>query len=489
MPTPAVNAALLYDASSRRWLHFDDPVDVLLAHDLRSVTDVIAEAEARVRNEGLFAAGFVAYEAAPAFDPALVARPASSFPLVWLGLYREPRPMTFPAPPRDADASMAWHANIDRAEYDSAFRRVKDEIAKGNTYQVNLSFRLRSRIAMEPWDLFVRMIHGQTFGYGAFVDTGRWAICSASPELFFSMENGVLVSRPMKGTLPRALTQAEDSKQPERLAQSAKNRAENVMIVDMVRNDMGRIAETGSVHVDRLFEIEKFPTVWQMTSQVRCRTDAGLLDTLRALFPAASITGAPKARTMRIIRELESAPRHVYTGAVGFFGPGGRALFNVAIRTVLVDCETGEAEYGIGGGIVWDSRNAEEFDECYAKARVLTQPVPDFDLLETILWRPGEGYGLLDAHLARLAESAVYFSRDVDVDGVRAELEALASGFPACSHRVRLLVGARRTRDRAGRASRRPAPALSCRSGGTSRRFLQPVSLPQDDDACRVRSR
>jgi para-aminobenzoate synthetase/4-amino-4-deoxychorismate lyase len=232
----------------------------------------------------------------------------------------------------------------------------------------------------------------------------------------------------------------DDLEQAEWLHHSEKNRAENVMIVDMVRNDMGRIAALGSVEVRSLYEVEKYPTLWQMTSTVKAKTGAGLCEIMQALFPPASITGAPKRRTMQIIAELEQTPRRIYTGSVGFIGPGRKAQFNVAIRTVLVDKAKGQAEYGVGGGIVWDSVDRMEFEECRTKARILTQKMPDFSLLETILWTPEQGYFLLPYHLTRLMDSAAYFSFSAERDAIRTNLDSLAHTLPKTAHKVRLLL-------------------------------------------------
>jgi para-aminobenzoate synthetase/4-amino-4-deoxychorismate lyase len=230
------------------------------------------------------------------------------------------------------------------------------------------------------------------------------------------------------------------------LQQSEKNRAENIMIVDMVRNDLGRVAQAGSVSVPQLFALEQYPTLWQMTSTVRCSTKASVPEIFRALFPAASITGAPKVRTMQIIHQLETSPRRIYTGAIGFIAPRRQAQFNVAIRTVLVDKLRQRAEYGVGGGIVWDSTPAAELAECATKAKVLTANTPGFALLETMLWSPGQGYFLLDGHLCRLSESAEYFSRRIDLDEIKhrlAELSRCLSLERAPRHRVRLQVNSR----------------------------------------------
>lgn len=434
--------ALLHDPAGPGWLLFQRPVRVLQARCPEEVGGLFRTVERLVEGDGLSAAGFLAYEAAPALDPAYVVRPAGDFPLAWFGVYSTSQPVALAIPPPDPPEPIAWEATVSRQAYAAAIRRIRDWIAAGDTYQVNYAYRLRADFAGDPWGLFAAMIRAQGPHYGAYLHTGDWTICSASPELFFRLEQDALLCRPMKGTAARGLWQAHDLEQAAWLHRSEKNRAENVMIVDMVRNDLGRIAEAGSVEVDRLFDVEKYPTLWQMTSTVRCRTRAGIPEIFGALFPAASITGAPKVRTMQIIAELEPWPRRIYTGAIGFLAPRRRAQFNVAIRTVLVDQRRQLAEYGAGGGIVWDSAEEAEFAECATKARILTETIPDFALLETIGWIPSEGYLWLDRHLRRLMESAAYFSRPVDPERVRQALASLADRLPPRPHRVRLLVPA-----------------------------------------------
>lgn len=434
------DSVVLHDARTQQWLLFQRPVQIYVARNCASVVSVLRAVEQQVNANRLYAAGFIAYEAAPAFDPALTVRSPGAFPLLWFGVYHAPERIAFPPLPPPDLATIPWQPSVSEDEYQHAFQTIKAYIRAGDTYQVNYSFRLRAPFHADPWQLFVRMVHAQGYGYAAFVHTEDWAICSASPELFFALDGVDLHSRPMKGTAPRGLWYAADRQQADELARSEKNRAENVMIVDMVRNDMGRIATGASVAVPRLFEVEQYPTLWQMTSTVRCKSQASMTDILRALFPAASITGAPKVRTMQIIAELEPAPRRIYTGAIGFLSPERRVQFNVAIRTVLVDRRNHSAEYGIGGGIVWDSDKADELQECYTKARILVQPPPDFALLETMLWTPQEGYTLLEAHLARLADSARYFARPVDIALIRAKLATLAHSLPAQPHRIRLLL-------------------------------------------------
>ena len=385
---------VLQDGQRRRWLCFGEPIRVLKAKSTDQVLAALHEAEQAVEAEGLYAAGFVAYEAAPGFDPALRAqrvREQLDIPLLWLGLFHEPEVWSDLPDAALAHTPGPWEPAIDRATYRQAVAAIKEQIAAGYTYQINYTFPLVADFKGEPWPLFIQLAAAQRGRYAAYVDTGRHVVCSASPELFFQRADGVLTSRPMKGTAPRGRTLTEDEAQRAWLFASEKNRAENVMIVDMIRNDMGRVAEVGSVRVPELFEVERYPTVLQMTSTVTSRTNASFADIFKALFPCASITGAPKVSAMGIIADLEPAGRGVYTGAIGYLAPGGRAQFNVAIRTVVVDRQTGRATYGVGSGVVWDSDADEEYDECLLKARVLAAKRPDFELLETMLWLPDDG--------------------------------------------------------------------------------------------------
>lgn len=406
-----------------QWYTFHDPVDVEAVSRAEEVMPVLRRVETAVGEHGLYAVGFITYEAAAAFDLA-VHPPVDGLPLLWFGLYRAPSISDRLPATTDPYHLDEWRASVGWGEYQAAIERIKAEIAAGYTYQVNYTHNLRADFQGDPRGLFADLAAAQQAEYAAFADTGRHAICSASPELFFRLDGEALVSKPMKGTAPRGLTLAEDKANMDWLHRSEKNRAENVMIVDMIRNDMGRVARTGSVQVPELFAVERYPTVLQMTSTVTATTGAPLSEIMAAMFPCASITGAPKVRTMQIIHELEPEPRGVYTGAIGYLAPERQAQFNVAIRTVLVDREKGTAAYGVGGGIVWDSQAAEEYEECRIKARVLTVRRPPFSLLESLLWTPQDGYFLLEAHIRRLLDSAEYFGIDVAETAVR---ETLAS--------------------------------------------------------------
>lgn len=398
---------LLHDADTQQWLQFKQPVEIISVTALADVRAKLAYVEDQVNTRNLWAAGFLSYEAAGAFDAALVTYQPGGLPLLYFGLYAAP---TVVAPPQPGGAFTFadWAANVDEEDFGRNIDNIKSHIARGETYQVNYTFRLRSQFSGDAHTLFANLHQAQRGAYSAFIDSGEWAICSASPELFFTLDGNTLRSKPMKGTHRRGLTTAQDDASAKWLQQSEKNRAENVMIVDMIRNDMGRVAQLGSVHVPTLFEIERYPTVLQMTSTVASQTEKSVSEIMAALFPCASITGAPKVRTMEIIHSLEQSPRGVYCGSIGFIAPNRRAQFSVAIRTVTI-MDGNSAEYGTGSGVIWDSEAGDEFRECLLKAAVLGADAPQFELIESLLWRADDGYWLLDEHLDRINDSLSYF--------------------------------------------------------------------------------
>ncbi len=413
----------------RRSFALNDPEQVLVAATAGDVPGVLEVAEAAVAG-GKWVAGFVAYEAAPAFDPALQVVPTAStdfdgLPAAWFAVFLDRAPAEEEG--RRPYSLGTWEASVDERGHREAIHEIQHLIRHGHTYQVNHTFGLSAPFDGDARVLYRDLAASQTCGYGAFLDTGRWQIASASPELFFEWDGERIVCRPMKGTARRGPTTAGDEARRLELLASEKDRAENVMIVDMVRNDLGRIAEMGSVDAPVLFSAEKYDTVWQLTSTVTARTRRGttLPDVFRALFPSASITGAPKVSTMSIIRRLEARPRGVYCGAIGFGGPGpdGRPewAFNVAIRTVLIDTVRGRALYGTGGGITIESTAGGEYGEALLKTKVLARRTARFSLLETMVWQPDSGVWLLDRHLDRLMDSAWYF--DIPID--RAAVESI----------------------------------------------------------------
>ena len=438
---PKPTSALIHVPARAGYYYFSEPITILSTFDHQDIPAVLEELDFQVNSRGRYAAGFLSYEAAPGLDPALTvqARPAGVLPLAWFGIY--PMPEFVPAAKLHRGSvapSASWQAEISARAYNQALGMIREQIACGYTYQVNFTYRLRTRFDAAAFPYFAALAYGHRPPYAAYLETEDWAICSFSPELFFHLQGETLTSRPMKGTAPRAPRLQADRDQAAWLRASEKNQAENVMIVDMVRNDMGRVARTGTVRVPQLFQIEKYPTVWQMTSTVQAETPATSAEIFNALFPCASITGAPKIKTMQMIAGLEPSPRQVYCGAIGYLAPGREAQFNVAIRTLLVDKKNRQAEYGVGGGIVWDSDPQDEWAETQTKARILFERPMMFDLLETMRWTANEGWFLLELHLERLRQSAEYFDFPLDEASIRQKLASLAASFGGTSQRARL---------------------------------------------------
>ena len=351
---------------------FADPIKSITATNFSEVMHVLEFAEAEAR-AGSYVMVMVSYEAAPAFDSALCTHERESFPLAWAGVYSE---LSDRSELRSSVGSTSWTPAVSKHEYNESIERIKNLIAAGDTYQVNYSFPLTSSFDGDAFAWFSSLRRAQSGArYSAYVDLGRYKVLSLSPELFFERRGNHVVTKPMKGTVQRGRTAAEDGELAQWLRNSIKNRAENVMIVDLLRNDLGKVAVPGGVKVASLFDLERFETVWQMTSTVEARLKEGttLAQLMAALFPCGSVTGAPKIRTTEIIRELERFPRGVYTGTIGLLRPGGDCTFNVAIRTVVVDTETNVATCSVGGGITIDSTAEDEYAECLVKSRFLTR--------------------------------------------------------------------------------------------------------------------
>ncbi|HKG47641.1 MAG TPA: aminodeoxychorismate synthase component I [Pyrinomonadaceae bacterium] len=394
-----------------------------------------AEREARAGSQ---VAVMLSYEAAPAFDPAFITHPPSGFPLAWAAVFDD-MSATVTESYSSTRSSTSWTPRVSRDEYDRSVSRITELIAAGDTYQVNYSFPLTSLFEGDAFAWYQQLCVAQGAQYSAYLDLGRYKVLCLSPELFFERRGNYVITRPMKGTVRRGRWPGEDRELAEWLKYSAKDRAENVMIVDLLRNDLGKVSVPGSVRVSSLFDLERFETVWQMTSTVEStlRDGTSLVELMRALFPCGSITGAPKIRTMQIIRELERFPRGAYTGAIGWLKPGGDCVFNVAIRTVVIDSESGVATFGVGGGVTIDSTAERENEECLVKSRFLHSAPVEFQLFESILLEDGE-YFLLEDHVARLNESAEYFG----FSGTRidADLERIAVENPKGSLKVRLTL-------------------------------------------------
>ena len=429
---------LLFDALDTP-LDLANPQREIVAYSLDQVRPALREVE-RAAAAGAIVVGYVAYEAAPAFDPALVVRASGEMPLVWFGMYDSAPTQETLVASDSTPADLQWAGQTTRRQYDADIASIHAAIAAGETYQVNYTLRLRAAFAGDGAALFGQLWRAQSAPYAALLDMGRFQVLSLSPELFFHRRGGTITTRPMKGTARRGRWPEEDQEQATGLRASEKNQAENLMIVDLLRNDIGRIAQIGSVRVTELFRVERYPTVWQMTSTVTAQERPGttLEDVFAALFPCGSVTGAPKISTMGLIAELEQQPREVYCGAIGVVLPGGEAIFNVAIRTVVVDRERATATYGVGGAITYDSTADDEYAETVAKAAVLREQWPVFSLLETMRLK-NKRITLLEGHLQRLTASAAYFGVPLDVAAGRHALreQTLHTGQV---ERLRLLV-------------------------------------------------
>jgi len=420
---------------------YSGPVEIVTAYSHDDVLPAMQRVDLLVE-AGRHAAGFVAYEAAPGFAPELAAHDPGKLPLVWFGIYENgdcarrsgKRAETGPSPFSHAPFS----PGISEDDYHRSVQRIRELIAAGDTYQTNYTFPMTAGFNGDAADWFNELSHAQPTPYGAFIDTGRFKILSVSPELFFELDGERIVTRPMKGTRPRGLWLEQDKQLARELLDSEKERAENLMIVDLLRNDLGRIAKTGTVETETLFDVERYGTVWQMTSTISAQTAAPISSIFTALFPCGSVTGAPKIRTMQIIRELEPFPRGVYCGAIGWIAPGRKARFNVAIRTAVIDDKKQDASYHIGSGVIWDSTPENEYKECLLKAAVLTRRPQEFQLLESMLY--DGGYFLLEEHMDRLRDSAEYFGFHLDESMVRKGLSDAVSDCKGGPRKVRLLV-------------------------------------------------
>jgi para-aminobenzoate synthetase/4-amino-4-deoxychorismate lyase len=441
---------LLHDNApdAGRSLLFEKPSHVLTTRKRGEVAELLREAEAQSR-AGKHLAGYLSYELGLAFEERLapLLPEETAFPLFWLGVYDAPAEM-------DRIAAWRWlkerasrelvqvgdmRFSMARDEYGEAFRKVMDYIFAGDVYQINLTMRSRFRVQGDPLALYRDLCRNQPVAHGAFIASGEHHVLSLSPELFIENRGGRIVTRPMKGTAPRGTTPAEDEEIKRALVADEKSRAENLMIVDLLRNDVGRIAKMGSVKVESLFSVETYRSLHQMTSTVAADLKPGLQfgDILRALFPCGSVTGAPKIRAMQIIHEVERGSRGLYTGSIGYLAPNGNFAFNVAIRTAVIDAE-GRGEVGIGGGIVADSKEESEFNECLLKLDFFRRATEPPGLIETML-HDERGFWLLERHLARLSRSAAHFGYRYIREEAMAALNQAVKDKPGAL-RVRLVL-------------------------------------------------
>ena len=420
---------------------FTKPIKELKTRNLDQVEDLLREVEA-YQEQGFYAVGYVSYEAAPAFEKKFAVHPAPLMGeyLLYFTIHEKVETLPFPEDYEAVDLPANWKEEVEAPAYQEAIETIHHHIRQGDTYQVNYTVQLSQELEVDPLAIYNRLVVEQKAHYNAFIQHDDVSILSISPELFFEQDDRLLTTRPMKGTTHRGLTNQEDLQEAAWLEADPKNRAENMMIVDLLRNDMNRISEIGSEHVTHLCQVEQYSTVWQMTSTIesRLRSEIDLVQTFRALFPCGSITGAPKISTMEIIQKTEKSPRGVYCGTIGILLPKGKRIFNVAIRTLQM--QGTKAIYGVGGGITWDSKWEGEYQETKQKSAVLYRQEPRFELLTTGRIHQGE-LTFLEQHLTRLREASRYFAYPYNEPKLLNKLqEQLAHVDPSLDYRCRIAL-------------------------------------------------
>ena len=420
---------------------FTKPIKELKTRDIDQVEALLKEVET-YQEAGFYAVGYISYEAAPAFEKKLAVHPAPLMGeyLLYFTIHQEVETLPFPEDYEAVDLPANWKEEVEAPAYQEAIKTIHHHIRQGDTYQVNYTVQLSQELEADPLAIYNRLVVEQKAHYNAFIQHDDVAILSISPELFFEQDDRLLTTRPMKGTTRRGLTNQTDLQEAAWLEADPKNRAENMMIVDLLRNDMNRISEIGSEQVTRLCQVEQYSTVWQMTSTIesRLRAEVDLVQSFQALFPCGSITGAPKISTMEIIQKTEIAPRGVYCGTIGILLPRGKRIFNVAIRTLQM--QGTKAIYGVGGGITWDSKWEGEYQETKQKSAVLYRQEPRFELLTTGLIHQGE-LSFLEQHLTRLREASRYFAYPFDEPKLLNDLqEELAHVDPSLDYRCRIAL-------------------------------------------------
>ncbi len=435
----SAGSALVRIPGSRNWGLFRNPLGVVSTASTNDISRCFDQIERSTRR-GLYCCMMLSFDAAPAFDKCLRAGRSRGMPLLWAAFYRKPDMLLTPEDlPHSKPSGLEVVKDISPREYRSAISKIKRLISDGDTYQVNFTFRISCSAPDNAEAFFLNLFRHHRPDHGAFVNTGSIKIASLSPEIFIERRGRCIVSIPMKGTAGRMPDFDGDISAARSLSLDPKNRAENLMITDMVRNDLGRICEAGTVKTTELFKVLTTPSVHQMVSEVRGRLRKGssLFEIFKALFPPASITGAPKVRTMQIIKSLEKSPRGVYTGSIGCIRPGGDFSFNVAIRTATIRRRVLVA--GVGGGIVADSSAESEMHEAELKASFLKSVGGCFEIFETMLFERGRGYLWLDEHLDRMEKSQKYFLRSFDRGKIEAALSRLSRRLPPLA-RTRISV-------------------------------------------------
>ncbi len=436
-------AALYRDGYRGTWYIFRERIDLIYVYNPEQILCEIELAQQRAARESLFLFMLISYEASSAFENALVLEDKELLPkepLLIIALYRHRDEIDSKELEIDETCSISFNEEEDHNRYVLAFDKVKAHIKRGDVYQVNLTQQRHGKLSGDPLSLFLSRIPNNSEHYYAFIALPERFICSLSPELFFDISNGEITCKPMKGTAARGRYLEEDIEIAEKELNNQKSHAENVMIVDLIRNDLTKIAIPGTVKVTRLFELQKLPTVWQMTSTIQCWSESSLTEILTSLFPCGSITGAPKIKAVELSSKIEAERRGIYTGAIGWTATNHSAQFNIAIRTALIDRKTSELIYGVGSGIVFDSISELEYEECKSKTLGLSTPSQSFEILETMLWSPETEIYLLQRHLDRAYKSAQFFGFPLDITELKTKALKATEALPAVPHKVRALI-------------------------------------------------
>ena len=429
---------LEFDFLNRKPISFTAPVAIISTTDIEDIPHLIEQME-EWRNRGYYLAGYISYEAAPAFDSKYKVHHAPNIPLLWFGVFKEPSSINKTATATGYSISI-WQPQTTKQQFIHSIEKIQQMIREGTTKQVNYTTRFLADFKGDAYSYYNQLQQNQSASYRAFLQMNETKILSLSPELFFKLDGRNITTRPMKGTMRRGYTYKEDQELKQALYHSTKNRDENRMIANLLKQELATISEKDTAKITKQFEIETHPTIHQMTSTVTAelRKDCSMFDWFQALFPCSSVTGEPKVETMEIINQLETTARDVYCGAIGYITPNDEAIFNVPIRTVLI--QDNIATYGSGSGIAAKSDAIEEYQEVIEKTKVITRETKPVSLLESMRLEKGE-IPYLNQHLTRLKNSAAYFQIPYDQASIQYKIKQwITSLNPKATYKIRLVL-------------------------------------------------
>lgn len=419
-------------------LIFTQPIKIICATSTHELWKCLKDVEHAQKN-GYYVAGFISYEASQAFQKNINIKQPNHFPLLWFGIFKEPSNIK-PLQKQSYQLS-DWELSISKDRFIDVFKKIEYEINNNSIEQINYTTQYEAKFSGNGYSYYKQLKKAQQANYSAYIHTGNYEILSASPELFFELNNDTIRTKPMKGTIDRGLSFEDDIAKKKWLKSSSKNIIENDLTTELMCKELEKISKTNTVQVVDRHQVEQYPTVFQMTSTIesKLRPEISFKNIIQTIFPCASITGSPKIEAMRLINEIEENHRNIYCGTIGYITPNNNAIFNVPIRTVLIDHEQNKATYGVGGAITKESTVEEEFTEIKTKAKILQRKQPSFQLLETFGLKNGE-YIVFDNHLNRLKRSATYFNFNLDLDDIKQALSIKREEYKDGNWRLRLLV-------------------------------------------------